>query len=207
MAGEMQMLRLLGRNTSGNVQKVIFLLEELGVPYGREDYGRQFNNTQDAAYLKLNPNGKVPTLVDGDVVVWESNTILRYLCNKLNKTALYPSDPAARTQIERWMDWLLASLNYHYVQVFKDSKKPANERATTFEADAKELAAQLSILEGAMAGKAWVSGGDFTLADIALGPIVHRCLDFPVTLPALPHLKTWRAKLTERPAFKKAAGL
>ncbi|MBV5331926.1 glutathione S-transferase N-terminal domain-containing protein, partial [bacterium] len=57
------MLRLLGRNTSGNVQKVIFLLEELGLPYAREDYGRQFNNTADNAYLSLNPNGKVPTLL------------------------------------------------------------------------------------------------------------------------------------------------
>ena len=82
------MLRLLGRNTSGNVQKVLFALEELGIPYNREDYGRQFNNTQDAAYLKLNPNGKVPTLVDGDTVIWESNTILRYLAAKHKKDTL-----------------------------------------------------------------------------------------------------------------------
>ena len=200
------MLRLLGRNTSGNVQKVIFLLEELGTPYTREDYGRQFNNTQDAAYLKLNPNGKVPTLVDGDTVIWESNTILRYLASEHKKDALYPTDPAARTEVERWMDWLLASVNYHYVQVFKDSKKAANERAATFEADAKELGAQLSILDGAMAGKAWIAGKDFTLADVALGPIMHRCLDFPIALPALGNLKAWREKLRERPAFKKATG-
>ena len=200
------MLRLLGRNTSGNVQKVIFLLEELGTPYTREDYGRQFNNTQDAAYLKLNPNGKVPTLVDGDTVIWESNTILRYLAAKHKKDALYPADLAARTEVERWMDWLLAAVNYQYVQVFKDSKKPANERAATFEADAKELAAQLSILDGALAGKAWIAGKDFTIADVALGPIMHRCLDFPIALPALSNLKAWREKLKERPAFKKATG-
>lgn len=200
------MLRLLGRSTSGNVQKVVFLLEELGTPYRREDYGRQFNNTQDAAYLKLNPNGKVPTLVDEDMVVWESNTILRYLCNKLNKSSLYPADPAARSEVERWMDWLLASVNYHYVAVFKDSKKAANERAASFETDAKELAAQLSILDGAMAGKPWIAGKDFTIADIALGPIMHRCLDFPIALPALSNLKAWREKLRERPAFKKATG-
>ncbi|MGH6893295.1 MAG: glutathione S-transferase family protein [Dongiaceae bacterium] len=200
------MLRLLGRNTSGNVQKVIFLLEELGTPYAREDYGRQFNNTQDAAYLKLNPNGKVPTLVDGDTVVWESNTILRYLCNKLKKEVLYPADPAARTEIERWMDWLLASLNHHYVAVFKEAKKAANERAPAFDVDAKELATQLSILDGAIAGKVWIAGSQFTIADIALGPIVHRCLDFPIALPALSNLKAWRAKIAERPAFKKATG-
>jgi glutathione S-transferase len=200
------MLRLLGRNTSGNVQKVIFLLEELGTPYTREDYGRQFNNTQDAAYLKLNPHGKVPTLVDGDVAVWESNTILRYLCNKLNKGALYPADPAARTEVERWMDWLLASVNPYYMAIFKDSKKPANERAATFEADAKELAAQLSILDGVMASKPWIAGKDFTIADVALGPILHRCLDFPIALPALGNLKAWREKLKDRPAFRKATG-
>lgn len=200
------MLRLLGRNTSGNVQKVIFLLEELGTPYTREDYGRQFSNTQDAAYLKLNPNGKVPTLVDGDTVVWESNTILRYLAAKHRKDALYPTELAARTEVERWMDWLLASVNYQYVQVFKDSKKAADERAASFEADAKELAAQLAILDGAMAGKAWIAGGDFTLADVALGPIMHRCLDFPIALPALGNLKAWREKLKQRPAFRKATG-
>src|ERR1700741_2525605 len=155
------MLRLLGRNTSGNVQKVIFALEELGIPYNREDYGRQFNNTQDAAYLKLNPNGKVPTLVDGNTVIWESNTILRYLAGKQGNATLYPTDLAARTAVERWMDWLLASVIYHYVQVFKDSKKAENERAPGFAADAKELAAQMAILEGAMAGKAWVAGGNF----------------------------------------------
>ena len=73
------MLKLLGRKTSGNVQKVLFLLEEIGVPYAREDYGRQFQNTATPEYLALNPTSKVPTLVDGDLVVWESNTILRYL--------------------------------------------------------------------------------------------------------------------------------
>ena len=200
------MLRLLGRNTSGNVQKVIFLLEELGTPYTREDYGRQFNNTQDAAYLKLNPNGKVPTLVDGDTVIWESNTILRYLASKHKKETLNQAELAARTEVERWMDWLLAAVNYQYVQVFKDSKKAANERAATFEADAKELVAQLSILDGALVGKAWAAGKDFTIADIALGPVMHRCLDFPIALPALGNLKAWREKLRERPAFKKATG-
>src|SRR5262245_1369411 len=109
------MLKVLGRATSGNVQKVLFFLEETGTQYTREDYGRQFNNT-GGDYLKLNPNGKVPTLVDGGTVIWESHTIVRYLSNKLGKTDLYPADFAKRTDVERWMDWLLASLNYQYVQ-------------------------------------------------------------------------------------------
>jgi glutathione S-transferase len=93
-------LRLLGRKTSGNVQKVLFFLEETGRPYTREDYGRQFNNTQTPEYLSLNPNAKVPTLIDGDLVIWESNTILRYLAATA-ASPLYPSDAGARTQVER----------------------------------------------------------------------------------------------------------
>jgi glutathione S-transferase len=197
------MLKVLGRATSGNVQKVLFFLEETGTPYAREDYGRQFNNT-GGDYLKLNPNGKVPTVVDGETVIWESHTILRYLATKGGKTDLYPTDAAARTQVERWMDWLLASVNYQYVQVFKDSKKPDAERAPTFAADAKELGAQLEILDKALAGKSFVAGNSFTLADIAMGPVLHRCLDFPIELPALTNLRAWRDKLKEKASFKKA---
>jgi glutathione S-transferase len=196
------MLKVLGRATSGNVQKVLFFLEETGTQYTREDYGRQFNNT-GGDYLKLNPNGKVPTLVDGGTVIWESHTIVRYLASKLGKTDLYPADFARRTDVERWMDWLLASLNYQYVQVFKDSKKEAAERAPTFGADAKELAAQLAILDGAM-GKPFIAGDKLTLADIVLGPTVHRCLDFPIDLPALSNLRAWRDKLKAMPSFQKA---
>jgi glutathione S-transferase len=200
------MLRVLGRATSGNVQKVIWLLEELGAPYKREDYGRQFNNTQDAAYLKLNPNGKVPTLVDGDTVVWESNTILRYLCDKLGSNGFYPTDPAARSQVDRWLDWQLASLNNPYLGIFREAKKPAAERAASWAQDAKEMKTQLDILEAGMGGKPWIAGNAMTIADICLGPIVHRCLDFPVDLPGLAGVRAWREKIAARPAFKKATG-
>jgi glutathione S-transferase len=199
------MVKILGRSTSGNVQKVVWLLEELGQPYTREDYGRQFNNTQTEAYLRLNPNGKVPTLVDGDVTVWESNTILRYLCAKSpGGAALHPTDPAARSQVERWMDWQLASLNGPYLAIFKEAKKKEEERAPSFAADAKELAAQLEILDKGIAGRPWIAGENFSIADICLGPIVDRCLAFPVTLPALASVKAWRDKIAARPAYKKA---
>jgi len=196
------MLKVLGRGTSGNVQKVVWLLEELGLPYKREDYGRQFNNT-GGDYLKLNPNGKVPTLDDNGTIVWESNTILRYLANK-NGGKFYPSDPAARSEVERWMDWQLAALNGPYLSIFKDAKKPAAERGASWAADSKELIAQLQILDNAMAGKAWVAGKEMTLADFALGTIITRCLDFPIEHPPLAALRAWREKCMARPAFKKA---
>ena len=199
------MVKILGRSTSGNVQKVVWLLEELAQPYTREDYGRQFNNTQTEAYLKLNPSGKVPTLVDGDVVVWESNTILRYLCSKsAGGAALHPIEPAARSQVERWMDWQLASLYGPYLGVFKESKKKEEERAASFAADSKELAAQLELLEKGTAGRPFIAGANFSIADICLGPIVDRCLNFPVTLPALPGVRAWRDKVAARAAYQKS---
>ena len=199
------MLRILGRGTSGNVQKVVWLLEELNEPYKREDYGRQFNNTQTEEYLRLNPAGKVPTLVDGEAVVWESNTILRYLCNKLAAgAALYPSEPAARSQVERWMDWQLAALNAPYLGVFREAKKKEDERAASFAADAKELTAQLELLDKGIGG--WIAGANFSVADICLGPIIDRALAFPVSLPAIPGLRAWRDRVVAREANKKSKG-
>jgi glutathione S-transferase len=196
------MIRLLGRKTSGNVQKVLFLLEELGERYEREDYGRQFNNTATPEYLKLNPNGKVPTIQVDGLTIWESNTILRYLGTKFGR--FYPADAGKRTEVERWMDWLLASLNPLYLYMFKEAKKPAAERPSDFAAQEKEMAGLLAILDGALAGKTWLAGDEFTVADIAMGPIVKRCLGFPIALPELKSLKAWQARIDARPAFQKA---
>jgi glutathione S-transferase len=199
MSGEE--MKLLGRKTSGNVQKVLWLLEELKISYEREDYGRQFNNTQTPEYLKLNPNAKVPTLVDGSLVIWESNTILRYVAAKA-KSALYPTDPAKRSQIERWMDWQLASLNNPYLAMFREAKLEPAKRSADFANQQKDLGAQLSILDKSM-GK-WVAGDEMSIADMCLGPIVYRCLRFGVELPELANVKRWDAAISSRDAFKKA---
>jgi glutathione S-transferase len=199
------MIRVLGRQTSGNVQKVLFLLEELGLKYAREDYGRQFNNTNTDAYRKLNPNMKVPTVLDGDLAIWESHSILRYLA-ALHQPELLGARPAERTHIERWMDWLLASLNTPYVAVFKDAKKSPAERGVDFSAQSTDLVAQLKILDGHIAAKSWLALDRLTLADIALGPIVARCLDFPVERPAFADLTRWMDDIKSRPAFAVATG-
>jgi len=196
---------LLGRQTSGNVQKVIFCLEELGVPYSREDYGRQFGNTLTDAYRKLNPNSKVPTLIDGDLVIWESHTILRYLV-AVHRPSLTGATPAERTMVERWMDWLLGALNTPYVAVFKDAKKPAAERAADFAAQSADLVAQLKILDGHIAGRDWFALDRFTIADMALGTIVKRCLEFPIEQPPCTELKRWQAAIDARPAFAVTVG-
>jgi glutathione S-transferase len=194
-------MKLLGRKTSGNVQKVMFLFEELKLPYERVDVGRQFNNTQTPDYLAKNPNAKVPTLEDGSVVIWESNTILRYLAAKAN-SPLYPADLARRTQVERWMDWQLSALNNPYLAMFREAKLEADKRGADFAAQLKEFGAQLSILDKSI--KTWVAGDEMSIADICLAPIVYRCLRFGVELPALPNIKRWDAAVSAREAFKKA---
>src|SRR4051812_12551503 len=195
-------MKVLGRKTSGNVQKVLFLLEELKQPYEREDVGRQFNNTQTPEYLSKNPNAKVPTLVDGEVIIWESNTILRYLATKA-KSNLYPTDAAKRTHAERWMDWQLASLNNPYLAMFREAKLEPAKRSADFDAQRKDLGAQLSILDKAIGG-GFAAGAEFTLPDVCLAPIVVRCLRFGIELPALANLKRWDAAMGAREAFKKA---
>jgi glutathione S-transferase len=140
--------------------------------------------------------------VDG-LVIWESNTILRYLATKANNR-FYSGDAAVRSEIERWMDWLLAALNPTYGYMFWESKKPPEERAVEFAAKETEMAVLLSILDGVLTGKSWIAGEDITIADIALGPIVKRCAAFPIALPALHALKSWLGRLDARPAFRSA---
>ena len=199
------MIKLLGRQTSGNVQKVIFLLEEIGKPYTREDYGRQFNNTTTPEYKAMNPNSKVPTMVDGDTVIWESNTILRYLAASY-APQLTGATPAERTEVERWMDWLLASINAPYLAIFKDAKKKPEERGADWPEQCKTMIELLTILDGHMAKREWIALNKFSIADMALAPVIKRCLDFPTGRPALPSLEKWQGKIDARPAFQVATG-
>lgn len=199
------MIKLLGRQTSGNVQKVIFALEEIGARYTREDYGRDFGNTTTEAYRKLNPNSKVPTLIDGDTVIWESNTILRYLAAAYAPT-LTGATPAERSQVERWQDWLLAALNAPFLAVFRESRKKPEERGAEFATASGDLLSQLKILEGHMAERQFIALDRFTIADAALAPIVKRCLAFPIERAALPNLDKWQKAIEARPAFQVAIG-
>lgn len=199
------MLKVLGRQTSGNVQKVLLCLEEIKTPYTREDYGRQFGNTATPEYLAMNPTQKVPTLVDGSTVIWESHTILRYI-SALHAPHLTGATPAEKTEVERWMDWLLASLNTPYVKVFVDSRNPPEKRSASFPEWSKTLADELGFLDRQIGAKPWFALDRMTLADLALAPIVKRCLDFPIDRPKLPAIEKWMAAIDERPAFRAATG-
>ena len=103
------MLRILGRATSSNVQKVVWLCEEVGIPYEREDIGGPFGGNDRPDYLALNPNGRVPTVIDGDFVIWESNACVQYLASRHAAGQLVSRRPA-NAGPRRAVDGLVAGL-------------------------------------------------------------------------------------------------
>lgn len=198
------MLQILGRTSSINVRKIQWLCEEIGVPYEREDWGAGFRSTREPAFLALNPNALVPVIKDGDFVLWESNTICRYLAAKHGRDDLLPIEFKARALVERWMDWMTTELTFaaRYAVVALVRRNPAfNDPAQI----AQSIAAwnqQMAILEGQFAATGGhVAGSAFTLADIPVGLAVHRWLHAPIERTDYPAIAAYYARLRQRPAF------
>src|ERR1700689_1946556 len=165
------MLTIWGRATSSNVQKVLWCCDELALAYERIDAGREFGKVGDPAFRAMNPNGLVPVLVDGDLIIWESHAILRYLCNRYGGERLYPSDPVARSAVDQWLDWQLSILGPAITPIFWTlARTPEAER------DMKALAIQSVKLEQAwplldrqLASRPYVAGETLSIADLASG--------------------------------------
>lgn len=198
-------LTVLGRSNSSNVQKVMWLLDEIEQPCVRADVGGQFGGNKDADYLVKNPNGVVPTLIHGDAVVWESNTILRYLANYFRANGLYPADAVARSWVDRWMDWQLSSLGPANRVLFQRIvRTPANERSEDAIREAGQQNAELfSLLDRFLERSKYLAGESFSIADIAVGPLAYRWLTLPVERPHCPNVQRWYDLLCEREAFRK----
>jgi glutathione S-transferase len=201
-------MRIWGRANSVNVQKVLWGCAELGVEYERIDAGMRFGRVDDPDYRAINPNGRVPTLVDGDFVLWESNSILRYLAMKHgNGGALYPEEPARRASIDRWLDWQLSTLQPAERALFWGMVRTPPERRNMAEIAeaAKASGVQWGILDARLGdGRKFVEGDDLTLADIVLGAYARRWFGVEVAdRPSLPRLDGWYARLQERPGFQR----
>ena len=198
------MLKIWGRNTSSNVQKVLWCCGELDIPFERVDIGGPFGGNQDAEYLAINPNGLVPTIQDGDLVLWESNTICRYLASTHNGERLYPSAPAERAYVERWMDWQLSTIGppmgallYGLIR-----SKPEQRDHAAIEGARRKAVTAWTIVEDALNGSPFLAGSELTLAEIVMGTLVYRWHAFPIERPPLRKLRSWYDRMRERPAFK-----
>lgn len=199
-------LKIWGRANSVNVQKVLWCLRELDLPFERIDAGMAFGRTRDPDYLAMNPNSRVPTLVDGDYVLWESNSVMRYLALAYApQSPIYPSSPKARAGVDRWLDWTLSTLQPVDRPVFWALvRTPAEQRdMVAIQRDADAEAAQWVIVDFYLATRHFIEGDEFTLADIALGAYARRWFGVEgVTKPTLKHLERWFAQFAGRPGFK-----
>jgi len=197
------MLTIWGRTTSSNVQKVLWVCTELGIEYERLDWGGKFGGNDAPAYRAMNPNGLVPTVKDGELVIWESNTIMRYLCAAYGGAALHPTDPAQRSQVERWMDWQLSRLNTPLGGLMRGYyRTPEPQRdfpmLTRYRVEAIAL---WEMVERQLAGQDYLAGNTFTLADIGIGIWAHRWFHYPIERPDMPALTKWYQRLQQRPGF------
>ncbi len=203
------MLKIWGNADSVNVQKVLWCCEEAGIAYQRIDAGRHFGVVNTPEFARLNPNRLVPTIDDDGFVVWESNTILRYLAAKHAAGTLWPTEPAARADADRWVDWANSTLWPALVPLFRAfMRTPEDQRdVQAIERDRLEAIEVMAILDAHLARHAYVGGGVFTMGDIATGCAAWRWMALPIERPDLPHLQRWFDLLAARPAYRRVVML
>ncbi|EAU5130791.1 glutathione S-transferase family protein [Salmonella enterica] len=201
------MITLWGRNNSTNVKKVLWTLEELELPYDQILAGGKFGVNQDADYLAMNPNGLVPLLKDDEtnLLLWESNAIVRYLAAQYGQNRLWVDNPARRAEGEKWMDWANQTLSpAHRVILMGLVRTPPEKRdRAAIEAGIEKCDSLFALLDDALARQTWFSGDSFGTGDIAIAPFVYNLLNVGLSWAPRPNLERWYQQLTERPAFRK----
>ena len=199
-------LTLWGRASSANVQKTLWALEELGLPYAHKLVGGAHGGLNEPAYRAMNPNGLVPTLQDGDLTVWESHATLRYLAASYGENLLWPADPRERALVDQWTDWTATTFQPGWIAVFwlfvRTPREQHDEKAITA-AIGKTIAA-LRILDATLAERDYLAGDKLSYADIAAGVALYRWFTMDIDRPAMPGVENWYLRLQQRPAFRKA---
>ena len=204
------MLRIWGRLSSINVQKVVWCARELHLDHERIDIGNIRGELDTEAYVRLNPNRMIPVIEDfrgtdvgGDpFVLWESNAIVRYLCARYGEGTLWPSDVKARASADRWMDWQTTAfspaMGSAFLNTVRASAETRDEAAIAASCARTEPLA--AMLDAALQDKAFIGGDRFTMADIPLACAAHRWMGIPVAHAPRPHLERWLAAMRARPA-------
>ncbi|QTF07442.1 glutathione S-transferase [Brenneria izadpanahii] len=198
------MLKILGRASSINVRKVLWLCDELALPFHREEWGDGYKSPLEPEFLALNPNAMVPVIQEGDFTLWESNAILRYLANAHGGEWLYPQHPRARAPIDQWIDWQSAELNtswrYAFMSLVRQS--PAHQDPHLLAASSKDWSHTMSILNQQLERTGhYVAGKDFTLADIPIGLSVNRWYETPLDHPDYPAVRDYYERLSKRNGY------
>ena len=201
------MLRIWGRRDSFNLQKVMWCVGELGLAHERIDAGGTHGVTDTAAYLAMNPNGRVPTIDDDGFVLWESNAIVRYLSAKHGLGSLCPENPHRRAEADRWMDWQSATVGAAMrpltISMFRTG--PEDRDPATVDQQIREAGRYWTMLDAHLAGQDYVVGDSLTMGDIPLGVYAWRWFSVEGDRPVLENLEAWYRRLCDRPAFAEHA--
>jgi glutathione S-transferase len=202
------MLTILGKETSINVRKVLWTCDLLDLQWTLEPWGSGVRDPRVPEFMALNPNAQVPVLRDGDAVLWESNTICRYLATKAGDTPLLPADALARARVEQWMDWQATELNPAWRAAFMTLMRGSDQfDAAAVAASAQDWNGKMAILDAQLARTgAFVAGADFTLADVVLALSVHRWRMTPIGHGRFAAVETYLRRLEGVPGFARYCG-
>jgi glutathione S-transferase len=199
------MLQILGKTTSINVRKVLWTCAELGLPFEQEDWGAGFRSPDTAEFRALNPNAMVPVIRDGDFVLWESNSIIRYLAGRYRGESLYPADPFARARCDQWIDWQASELNrswsYAFLALVRHS--PEHRDAQQIALSCANWSKHMAIIEQQLARTgAFIAGKTFSLADIPIALSINRWLETPQDHADFPAITTYMTRLADREGYR-----
>jgi len=197
-------IRILGRDNSINVQKVMWCAAELGVTVERSDIGGAFGGNDSEDYLAKNPNGKIPTLIEDDFVLWESNSIVRYLCEAHGDAPWYPETARNRAVASQWMDWYLTSLHPFMTVIFWQLIRtaPEDQDALAIQSASEEASSLWTMLDNHLADRDFILGEAPSMADIPVGCAAYRWHEMQVDRPNLRHLRSWWERLADRPQYR-----
>jgi len=199
------MLKVWGRNTSSNVQKVLWALGELRLQFERIDAGGAFGKTTEAAYLEMNPNSLVPTLQEeSGFTMWESNSIVRYLAAKHAGAILRPGSLPVRARAQMWMDWQLTVMGPAITPVFWQMIRTAPDKrdAAVIAASKDKTIAAAKIMDAQLGRTPYLAGDEFSYGDIPLGIMIYRYVQLIPERPPTANLDRWYGAISARPAFK-----
>jgi glutathione S-transferase len=198
-------LKVWGRNTSVNVQKVMWTIAELGLPHERIDAGGVFGKTSTPEYLAMNPNKLIPAIQDGDFSMFESSAIVRYLVRKYGTGKLWPANEQEAARADQWMEWSTTTLYPDITtSIFLGLiRTPAKDRnLAAIETSIQRAGEKLAILDGILEGRPYILGDTLTAADIPAGGMMYRYFSLPIARPSLPNVEAWYARLAGRPAYR-----
>lgn len=198
------MLKVWGRRSSFNVQKVMWLIGELDLAHAHIDAGGKFGGLDLPDFLAMNPHGRVPVIQDGDVIVWESHAILRYLAARYGVGKFWSDNPVARTPVDGWMDWSQTSLQPDFLGgVFWGFYRTpeAGRNWPAIRAALERCAVHFEKLDRLLEDRAYLLGDVLSLADITIGTSLYRYFELEIERPSLPQIERWYRTLQQRAAF------